>query len=146
MKKFTLLPLFALGFILFNACKSEPPPPPVPLVERNPEVRKYIDVLTDLVNEYCTLVEESVTKAQELKEKQEAGEVGFFDGLDMVSSVATSAIKIKTLSDEIEEMAADKATFEKELSDADFKEFLGLYTTTLTCFYELAERAKELED
>lgn len=145
MKKLSLIPLFALFFVLLNGCNSEPAPPPAPLVERNPEVRKYIDVLSELVDEYCILVEQTLVKAQEMEKKQEAGEVGILDGIDMLSTVATSAIKIKNLSDEIEAMEVDKEKFEKELSAEDFKEFLGLYTKTLTRFYELAERAKELE-
>ena len=146
MKKRTFLPLIAICFILFSGCKSEPAPPPVPLIERNEEVRKYIDVLSDLVDEYCTLVEETVTKAEQLEKKQEDGEeVTIFDGLDMLSGMASSAMKIKNLSDEIESMEAQKAAFEKDLSVEDFKEFLTLYTKTLTRFYELAKRAEELE-
>lgn len=145
MKKLTFIPLLALSFILFNACKSEPAPPPAPLIERNPEVRKYMDVLSELVDEYCTLVEETITKAEEMDKKQESGEVTIFDGIDMLSGMATSAMKIKNLSDEIESMEAEKAQFEKDLSPEDFKEFLTLYTKTLMRFYELAERAEKLE-
>lgn len=146
MKKLTLLPLFALLLVVFNACKSEPPPPPEPLIERNPEVRRYIDVLTDLTTEYCALVEETLVKAEEMEKKQEAGEVSFLDGVDMLSGVATSVIKIKNLSDEIASMEVQKEDFQKTLSGEDFKEFLALYTNSLTCFYSLAEKAEKLTE
>lgn len=146
MKKLALIPFFAVLFVLFNGCKSEPPPPPLPLVERNPEVRKYIDVLSELVNEYCTLMQETIAKAKEMEEKQDAGEIGILDGIDMLSGAATSLIKIKNLADEIESMEAQKADFEKNLSAEDFKEFLSLSGKSLACFYELAAQAEELDN
>lgn len=147
MKIRSLLPLTLLGILFLSACASEPPAPPVPLVERNPEVRKYINVLTELVDEYCSLVEKTLEQAAEMEKNAEGDELSaFLDGMDMLSGVATSLIKIKNLSDEIDSMEAQKAEFQKSLSPEDFKEFLGLYTNTLKRFYELAEKAEALDN
>jgi len=146
MKIRSLIPLTLLGILFLSACSSEPAAPPAPLVERNPEVRKYINVLTELVDEYCTLVEKTMEQAAEMDKSAEGDELSaFLNGMDMLSGVATSLIKIKNLSDEINAMEAKKAQFQKDLSPEDFKEFLALYTNTLKRFYELAKKAEELD-
>ncbi|OFZ48134.1 MAG: hypothetical protein A3D92_04390 [Bacteroidetes bacterium RIFCSPHIGHO2_02_FULL_44_7] len=146
MKIRSLIPLTLLGILFLSACSSEPAAPPAPLIERNPEVRKYIDVLTELVDEYCTLVEKTIEQAAEMDKNAEGDDLSsFLNGMDMLSGVATSLIKIKNLSGEINAMEAKKAEFQKNLSPEDFKEFLALYTNTLTRFYELAKKAEELD-
>ncbi|GEM_PF-5757203 len=138
----TLIPLM---IIFLFACKTQTPPEP--LIERNEEVREYMDVVGELVDEYCTLVEKVVDKAEALEEKKENGEeASFLDGLDMLGSVATSALKIKRLSDEMEEMEAKHVEFEKELSAADYEEFLEIYGTTVARFYDMAKRLEAAED
>lgn len=145
MRMIRLLPVFFILTFLFAACSSEPAPPPVPLIERNKEVREYMAVLAELVDEYCTLVETTLDKAEMMKDMGSAdGGTAFFESLDMISGVATSALRIKELSEEIEGMEAQKADFEKKLSAEDFQEFLGLYTHTLKRFYDIAKKAEEL--
>lgn len=147
MKTLFRLTFAILLLISFYACKSDPEEPQKPLIERNEEVRKYIDVLGDLVNECCELLQNTVDKAVEIDEKEENGEeTNFMDGLEMLGNMASSALKIKQLSDEIEEMEAKQKDFEKSLTVADYKEFMSLYNETTSCFYELTKKSEKLED
>lgn len=134
-----------VGFL--SACKSDPSGPQKPLMERNEEVRTYIHVLDDLVNEFCELMQTTVDKAAEIDEKEKNGEeTTFMDGLEMIGGMASSAMKIKKLSDEIEEMEDQQKDFEESLSASDYKEFIKLYNETTSCFYDLAKKSEVLED
>lgn len=146
MKIRSLIPLTLLGILFLTACASEPAAPPAPLVERNPEVRKYMNVLTELTEEYCSLVEKTMEQAAEMEKNTDEDNISaILEGMDMLSGVATSIIKIKNLSDEINSMEEQKAEFEKNLSPDDFKEFVGLSANTLKCFYDMAKKVEELE-
>ena len=137
--------LFSFLAITLFSCKTEAPTEP--LIERNEEVREYMDVVGELVDEYCTLVEKVIAKAEKLEEKEANGEeASFMDGLDMLGSVATSALKIKELTDEMDEMKARHADFEENLSAADYEEFLEIYGKTVARFYDMAKRLEEKEE
>jgi len=140
--------LFALLTISLFSCKSDTPAEPVePLIERNEEVREYIDVLDELVGEYCTLVEKLADKAVDIEEKEENGEEAtFLDGLEMLGTMGTSTLKIMKLSEEMEEMEKQQKDFEEKLSAADFEEFMKLYTKSAVRFYDMAKTLEKLED
>lgn len=140
--KFTLFSFLAITLL---SCKAEAPTEP--LIERNEEVREYIDVVGELVDEYCTLVEKVIAKAEKLEEKKANGEeASFMDGLDMLGSVATSGLKIKELTDEMDEMKAKHANFEESLSASDYEEFLKIYGTTVARFYDMAKALEKKEN
>ena len=143
MNTFKISILTLLSIVLFS-CSSDAPKEP--LIERNKDVREYINVLGELVDEYCNLLEKTMDKAVALEKKEDAGEeVNFLDGLDMIGGMATSAIKIAQLSEEIERMEKKQEQFKDDLSAADFEEFLKLYTKTLSRFYDMAKKAEKLE-
>ena len=134
-----------MGFLL--ACKTDPSGPQKPLMERNEEVRTYIHVLDDLVNEFCELMQATIDKAVEIDEKENNGdETSFMDGLEMIGGMASSAMKIKKLSDEIEAMEDQQKDFKNSLSSSDYKEFILIYNETTACFYDLVKKAEMLEN
>ena len=146
MKLFRISLAFAI-LSLIAACKSDSNEPQKPLIERNKEVREYIDVLSELVYEFCVLMRKTVDKAAEIDEKEENGEEAtFMDGLEMLGNMATSAFKINQLSEEIEDLEAQQKDFKRVLSTSDYQEFMRLYTEHTECFYELSKKAEELEN
>ena len=67
------------------------------------------------------------------------------DGLEFLGEVVESGTKIYSLAKKIEGMEDKKNEFEKNLSAADYTEFLDLYTNTMKRFFDLTKRLEELD-
>ena len=135
---------FLLAGLLFilQSCSG----PSVPLIERNEDVKEYIETLEALIDEYADLVENIAEESVEMQEKEDAGEdPSFMDGLEFLGEVVESGTKIYSLAKKIEGMEDKKNEFEKNLSAADYTEFLDLYTNTMKRFFDLTKRLEELD-
>jgi len=140
--KSLIFPVLSL-FLLFSCGEKQSDQP---LIERNPEVKEYFAAMEEVVDEYCNMVEQMVIDAQAIEKKEEGGEEAtFLDGLKMFENMGTSMYKMAKLSDKIDKMEQRHPEFEDDLSEADFKEFMGIYTTMIKRFYEMGKRLEEAE-
>lgn len=92
------------------------------------------------------MVEQMVEDAQAIDAKEEEGEEAtIMDGLKIFENMGTSMFKMARLADKIDKMERQHPEFEDELSEADFKEFMGIYTHMIKRFYEMGKRLEEAE-
>jgi len=143
MKKyFAFLPMFVL--LIAASCsettpKEEPKEEPKkPLIEREPEVREYLEVVDELVNEYLTLGEAFLDKMEEV----ESGEMDIMANLQALSEMGESALKISELTEELQGLEQTKTELEGKLDAEDVIEFGLMFTDKMQRFHDLAKRVE----
>lgn len=147
MKKFlAVLPLFLL-FVVTSCSEAETPTeePKVeekkPLVEREPEVREYLDVVDELVGEYLTLGETFMDNM----DKANAGDLSTIEKMQVLLGMSDTALKISELSAELELVDTSKSDLEKKLDADDVIEFGMILTEKMQRFNDLAKRIEEAD-
>jgi hypothetical protein len=145
MKKYiTILPLFLL--FVAASCSDQAPAEeveekeePKALIEREPEVREYMEVANEVVEEYITVAETFLENAEKLNE----GGMGTIDAISMVTELASASQKIQELNEEMEKLDERKAEIEEKLTAEDVTEFVMLYGETTKRAMELAQRVQQ---
>jgi hypothetical protein len=130
---------------LFYSCSGEPEQEKQveevkkPLIEREPEVRQYFEVLDDMIDEYMLIAETFLDNA----EKIESGDMGALESLSLIAKMGDSALKIQSLNEEMEKLDEKKTSIEEKLPTEDLQEFLLMYADNTAKFMELAKRIEE---
>ncbi|MDX2361312.1 MAG: hypothetical protein QNK23_10930 [Crocinitomicaceae bacterium] len=139
MKKLILiLPIF----LLFIACSEDSTTDTaateevVPLTEREPEVKSYLDSVTTTVKKYVALAEYFF----EAEQKMESGELGTMETLGMIVKLGETAIEINELYTAFSDAEASKTNVIENLSADDLVEFTQLYVEATKGLEEYAEK------
>ena len=112
-----------------------------PLLEREPEVRKYLEVVDELVDEYFTLGEHLLDDYAEL----EANTMDPFETLEAIGELAESVLEIETLTEEFNKIEDKKSKFEEKMDADDIIEFGLLFNDKMKRFYELSKRVENTD-
>lgn len=107
-----------------------------PLVEREPEVKDYLDITKEMVDEYVTVGENLLTTM----EKLDAGELGMLESATAVQELLESWDAIDELSHSLEQQEGLKKSIEKKLNKKDMIEFTGMYLETIQRMDSLRQR------
>jgi Mg2+ and Co2+ transporter CorA len=149
MKKYlAVLPLFLL-LIATSCTETDTPSDPKvekeeqkkPLLEREPEVREYLEVVDELVDEYLTLGENLLDDYEEL----ESGDMDTFEKFEAIGELAQSVLEIEELTGEFNKLNDKKSKCEEKLDADDIIEFGLLFNDKMERFYELSERVKNTD-
>lgn len=144
LHKSTIAWISSFLLFIFISVGCSQPDPNLPLVERNDEVKEYFVLLDTLVAEYCMMVEDVVegTSAMSTINDEDAS---FTEGLAILTRMGKSAFKISKLAKEVEVLEEKHPHFEKELTEDDFEEFMGIFTKSIQRFYDLGKKLEEHE-
>ena len=142
MKKYvSFLPIFLL-FIAFGC--SEPAPvketKPVEteksLLEREPEVREYLEVVDEAVDKYLTVAEDFIDNY----DKFEGGEMTTLEQLSMVAEMSDSYFEIMELNEELIKIEDKKSEVEGVLDGDDLTDFGVMVADKMVRYNELVAR------
>lgn len=107
-----------------------------PLLEREPEVKDYLESTNEIIEEYLTVAETALTTM----EKLDAGTLGLLESASTVQELLVSWTKIDNLSKGLDEQDNLKETIENKLNSDDLLEFTLMYSETIQRVDSLRQR------
>ncbi len=144
MKKYlVILPVFLL--LVASSCSEAESTPESsveneeskkPLLEREPDLKEYLDVLDVAVDEYLTLGENLLDHYESFEE----GDMDTFEKIEAMAEISQSLLAIEELTTELGEMEETRSKLEKELDADDLLEFGLLFNDKMERINELSER------
>lgn len=147
MKKFVAL--FPLIFLFVTISCSESPEKDVkseepivkPLIEREPEVREYFEVLDELLDEYVLAAEIFLDSY----DKKVKGDIKVLEQIEALGELYESYSNVMELTDEFSELEIKRTDLERSLSEADIIEFGLKFSEKMVRYKELYKRIEETD-
>lgn len=109
---------------------------PKPLLEREPEVKDYLEITTEIVNEYVAVCENLLTTL----EKLDAGELGLMEAAKAAQNLLDSWESIEELEHTLAQQEGVKKSIESRLNTKDIAEFSAMYLETVERVDSLKQR------
>ena len=102
----------------------------------NTDVQEYFETFDLFIAEYITMVEEIVKAGKEAEKSED--EMGFADAMNMMSSVATSAMKMAPLLEKLDEIEKKGDVMQDELTGEELEAFINTYAKMMTRIMEMS--------
>ncbi len=149
--RLTLFALPIFGLLLFTSCSEDAPAedtgtteeeqPAKPLVEREPEVKEYFEVMNGIIEEYLNVGETLLTSA----EKLDAGDLGLIESATAIQDLLESWDALDELEESLGQQGTIKENIESKLNAKDALEFADMYNKSLQRVDSLAQRLDSLD-
>ena len=121
--------------------KTEEEKPEKPLVEREPEVKEYFEVMNGMIEEYLNVGESLIS----LAEKLDSGDVGLLEYAGVAQELLESWDELDELEESLDQQGTIKENIEAKLNPKDALEFADMYTASLTRIDSLTQRIENLD-
>ncbi len=109
---------------------------PLPLIDRDADVKDYFETMNELVDEYVTLGETILNSLENL----DSGKMGYLEMAAAGQDLLESWNKIDVITESIEAHEDLKTTIESKLNPKDVLEFTEMYEQTVARVTALSER------
>lgn len=110
-----------------------------PLLEREPVVNDYFEIMNEIIDEYMNVTETVLNTLEKLDKK----ELDYMETLTSTQDLLVSWNKLSELETSFEKQEDLKTSIEKKLNARDIAEFTVMYSKTLERFNELSARIQE---
>lgn len=151
-KNYLLLLAFPLcTMLILTGCSGEAPAtdetqteeetPQKPLIEREPEVKEYFEVLNNVIEEYLTVGETILTSVEQL----DSGDLGLLETAAAAQELYESWDKIEDLNKALEQQGTIKENVEANLNPKDMLEFKNMYEESYKRVEDLIKRVEEID-
>ena len=107
-----------------------------PLIEREPEVKDYLETMNEMIDEYIGITETLLNTVEDL----DAGELNYLESALAAQTVMESWEKLEELEESLEQQEGLQEQIEKRLNGEDIKEFAMMCTETLARLQEVEKR------
>jgi hypothetical protein len=124
-----------------EAAGTEKQEPKKPLVEREPEVKAYFEVMNTIIDEYLTVGETVLNSV----EKLDSGDLGLLESAAAVQELYESWEEIEELEKALEQQGTIKENIESKLTPKDMLEFKEMYQGSATRIEALVKRLEEVD-
>lgn len=112
-----------------------------PLVEREPEVKAYFEVMNTIIEEYLTVGETVLNSV----EKLDSGDLGLLESAAAVQELSESWEEIEELEKSLEQQGTIKENIESKLTPKDMLEFKEMYQNSAKRIEDLVKRLEEVD-
>ena len=102
----------------------------------NTDVEEYFATLDLFMDEYISMVEEIVVAGKAAEEAE--GEMDFASAMNMVSSVASSTMKMAPLLERLDELEKEGEAMKGELTGEELEAFANTYMNIMTRIMEMS--------
>jgi hypothetical protein len=92
----------------------------------NTDVQEYFETFDLLIAEYITMAEGIVKAGKEAEDSEE--DMGFAAAMNMMSSVASSAVKMAPLLEKLDELEKKGEVMQGELTGEELEAFIATYS------------------
>lgn len=144
------MPLF--GLLLFTSCSEEAPAkeeevtteetqPVKPLVEREPDVKEYFEVMNGMIEEYLNVGETLMTTAENL----ESGDLGLLESATAIQNLLESWDELDELQESLGQQGTIKENIEAKLNAKDALEFADMYSASVQRIDSLTQRLQNMD-
>ena len=109
----------------------------------NTDVQEYFETLDLFIDEYITMVEGLVKAGKEAEASEE--DMGFMAAIDLVTSVASSAMTMAPLLEKLEELEKQGEVLQEEMTGEELEAFIETYSKMMARLIEVSSELDLLD-